>query len=238
VARPAEPLRVTHIVLDVDGTLVDWDRAHGAALDATSARVTAVSGVRTSPEMLQAARNAVAAEPAMRGAMLRAIRDESLRRVLAERGVANPAAVADVCALHYATRDANLRPFDEVADALRDLDERGFTLIAASNGNAALERLPIAARFAHLHFAEAVGVSKPDPGFFAAALEITGGTPEQAVSVGDRLENDYLPARELGMHAVLVDRAGAVDDPDVRRIRSLAELVDIVAPAEGTSRSS
>lgn len=222
-------VRVSHIVLDVDGTLVDFDASLRAALEAGASRISAIAGAPVDPERLQAVRGAVAAEPALRGATLRAIRDESFRRVLAERGIRDAARVADVTAAYYAARDAALRPFPEVEAALDNLAARGFTLVAASNGNAALDRLPIFRRFAHLHFAEAVGVAKPDPRFFVSALERSGGRPETAVSVGDRLENDYAPARALGMHAVLVDRAGAVSDPGVLRIRTLAELPGLVA---------
>ncbi len=150
--------------------------------------------------------------------------------MLRSAGVSSDAAAADLSLLHYETRDAALRAFADVEDALLRLEARGFTLIAASNGNAALDRLPIVARFAHRHFAEVAGMSKPDPRFFALALEATGGQPETAVSVGDRLENDYLPARSLGMHAVLVDRAGTAEARGVLRIASLAELPGMLEP--------
>jgi putative hydrolase of the HAD superfamily len=182
------------------------------------------------PQALTSAREAVRHEVGGEdaGRTLRAIRDESFRRVLRLHGVANDADAASLSALYYDVRDAALRPFADVEAALGDLDARGFTLVAASNGNAALDRLPIFERFAHLHFAEAAGVAKPDPRFFASALAMSGGRAEVAVSVGDRLENDYHPARAIGMHAVLVDRAGAALGDGVISIASLAELPSLV----------
>jgi HAD superfamily hydrolase (TIGR01509 family) len=225
-------LRVSHIVLDVDGTLVDFDASLRIALDSVARRATEIAGAPITRAQLLAMREAVRAEVAAEGAerTLRELRDESFRRVLRVSGVPDDARAAELSALYYESRDASLRPFPEVEAALDDLAARGFTLVAASNGNAALERLAIFRRFAHLHFAEAVGLSKPDPRFFATALERSGGRPEAAVSVGDRLENDYAPARAIGMHAVLVDRSGDVSDVDVVRIESLAELPGLVEP--------
>jgi FMN phosphatase YigB (HAD superfamily) len=48
--------------------------------------------------------------------------------------------------------------------------------------------------------------------------------------VGDRLDNDYEPARGVGMHAVLVDREARASDLDVFRIESLAELRGFIEP--------
>jgi FMN phosphatase YigB (HAD superfamily) len=107
----------------------------------------------------------------------------------------------------------------------------GFTLIAASNGNSSFAQLPIASHFAHLHFAEDIGASKPDPKFFSSLLERAGGRPELAVSIGDRMENDYHPARSIGMQSVLVDRMGAVEDRNVLRIGSLLHLLHLLEPA-------
>ena len=47
-----------------------------------------------------------------------------------------------------------------------------------------------------------VGVSKPDPGIFEIALKEAGCTPQEAVMVGDRPDNDIFPAKSLGMRTV------------------------------------
>lgn len=46
------------------------------------------------------------------------------------------------------------------------------------------------------------GVAKPDPEIFHRALYRAGCKPEEAVMVGDRLDNDILPAKQLGMKTV------------------------------------
>ena len=47
-----------------------------------------------------------------------------------------------------------------------------------------------------------VGIRKPNPGIFQLGIEALGMPPEEIVVVGDSLENDILPARELGCRAV------------------------------------
>ena len=56
-------------------------------------------------------------------------------------------------------------------------------------------------------FSGIVGFEKPDPRIFEIALHKAGEVaPDQALHIGDSLRKDYLPARSLGMHALLLDR--------------------------------
>ena len=50
------------------------------------------------------------------------------------------------------------------------------------------------------------GKTKPHPTIFTAVLEQLGVPPEEAVMVGDSIEDDLEGARSLGMRALLVDR--------------------------------
>lgn len=51
-----------------------------------------------------------------------------------------------------------------------------------------------------------LGVAKPDERFFSRALEELGTTPDAAIYVGDRLDNDIEGARRLGLTTVWVRR--------------------------------
>ena len=54
---------------------------------------------------------------------------------------------------------------------------------------------------------EQMGVAKPDRAFFARALELMGSPPASEVAyVGDRVDNDVLPAAAAGMRAVWIRR--------------------------------
>jgi FMN phosphatase YigB (HAD superfamily) len=66
-----------------------------------------------------------------------------------------------------------------------------------------LKREGIADLFAYLGLSETTGLRKPDPCAFTAAAEALGVAPAQCIMVGDRIDNDIVPAKSLGMAAVL-----------------------------------
>ena len=51
-----------------------------------------------------------------------------------------------------------------------------------------------------------LGVRKPDPRFFQRVVELAGCAPEEVAYVGDRVDNDVLPAAAAGLVAVHVRR--------------------------------
>ena len=55
-----------------------------------------------------------------------------------------------------------------------------------------------------------MGVSKPDKAIFLRALAMAGCRPENAVMVGDRLDNDIRPAKDLGMTTVRMRKGLAI----------------------------
>ena len=50
------------------------------------------------------------------------------------------------------------------------------------------------------------GVEKPSPEFFARVVEASGVAPHEVAYVGDRLDNDVLPARAAGLVAIQIRR--------------------------------
>lgn len=54
-------------------------------------------------------------------------------------------------------------------------------------------------------FSFELGTIKPDLAFFEKMLEITACKPEEAIMVWDKLDDDVLPPRELGMNAILFE---------------------------------
>ena len=78
------------------------------------------------------------------------------------------------------------------------------------------------------------GCAKPDPKIFIAALDKAGCEAAEAVMVGDRLDNDIIPAKKLGMKTVWVRQGYAVyqsiDDESKRPdhiVDSIDELPDL-----------
>ena len=78
-------------------------------------------------------------------------------------------------------------------------------------------------------FSGLVGVEKPDPRIYEIALEKAGNiAPEEALHIGDSMRKDYIPARTVGMHALLLDRFKTPDAESWRQSGALV-LPDIMA---------
>lgn len=215
-------LRVSHVFLDVDGTLVDLRAAFRAGNEAAAARLTEIVGRLITPSYLANVRDSITVEPAFRGRPAATHRAEAMRRILAT--AAREDATDEVVAAYVAARNAALGAYDDVTEPLAELHARGFILVAATNGDVDLTPLPFARLIHHTYLAVDAGVAKPDPHFFLGAMEKVGARPETSVMVGDRIDNDVGPATSVGMAGILLDRRGEVSDPSVHAIRSLREL--------------
>jgi putative hydrolase of the HAD superfamily len=71
------------------------------------------------------------------------------------------------------------------------------------------------------------GKTKPHETIFRRMLELLAVEPDEAVMIGDTLEDDVKGARAVGMRAVLVDREGRY--PGEERIAGLAGLLQLLA---------
>jgi HAD superfamily hydrolase (TIGR01549 family) len=110
---------------------------------------------------------------------------------------------------------------DLYPDALRAMEalrEAGYRIAVVGNQPAIrtdqLRAIGIEAEL--IAMSESLGVAKPDPAFFANVLELLGGPePGSVAYVGDRVDNDVLPAAAAGMRAVWIRRGpwGVIVDP-------------------------
>jgi HAD superfamily hydrolase (TIGR01549 family) len=98
--------------------------------------------------------------------------------------------------------------YPDAIPCLSALKSRGFKVLIAGNqpieAEAALARLQVPADV--IASSAGWGVSKPDPAFFERVIEAAGERAESIAYVGDRMDNDVLPARAAGMVAVLLRR--------------------------------
>lgn len=149
----------------------------------------------------------------------------------------DPALDFDTAARERGTAEAgfDLRClYPDAAPCLRALRERGYRLGVAANQPAlvapVLERAGLPIEWLLLSGVE--GVEKPDPAFFGRMCERTGLPAAAIAYVGDRVDNDVLPALAAGMVAVHVRRGpwGVIQAgwPGAERasvrVASLAEL--------------
>jgi FMN phosphatase YigB (HAD superfamily) len=106
---------------------------------------------------------------------------------------------------------SRLEPADLYPDALpclRRLREHGYRVAIAGNQTqaaiAALRRIGVEADV--LGSSEAWGLEKPAPEFFARLVAEAGVVASDIAYVGDRVDNDVVPARQAGMVAVFLHR--------------------------------
>ena len=120
--------------------------------------------------------------------------------------------------------------FPDVQPALEALSAR-YDVIALSNGNADVGRLPIGPLFKGQVNAASAGVKKPDSRIFQAGCEQLGMDPEAVLHVGDHPIEDVLGAKDAGLSAVWVNRTAApwthTQKPDAE-VQNMAELVTLL----------
>jgi len=128
---------------------------------------------------------------------------------------------------------AAYRLFDDVRPALDELAGRGLTLGLVSNFEPWLDEVlalqGIHGRFAAVAVSGKLGVAKPDPRIFKAALDEAGADPGATVHVGDQPVNDVAGAMAAGITPVLIDRFGRHPDAGgAHRVEDLGGLLELV----------
>jgi putative hydrolase of the HAD superfamily len=214
------------VLLDALGTLVELERPWPHLVDELAAR-----GVVVGEDVARAAMLAEMAyyrahhDEAVDWATLKDLRRRCAGVVQEQLQTALP--LDDVLdALLGAIR---FRAYPEVPGVLARLRAGGARLAVVSNWDISLhdvlERTGLRPLVDAVVISAELGVAKPDPAIFRAALDRLGAGPEGALHVGDSLEHDVAGARAAGLEAVLVARNGAAAPEGVRVVRSLAELV-------------
>jgi len=136
------------------------------------------------------------------GIVLEADRRESLEAFLARRLVC--------------------KPYDDVESVISLPQDKAILTLS---GKFMISSVPELRQFT-VFSPEIAGARKPDLKAFLAVLSKMKVDPEEAVMVGDSLENDILPALAIGIKSVLIDRENKIqaDDPAIIKISSLKEL--------------
>ena len=138
------------------------------------------------------------------------------------------------------------QPEDLYPDALTSIEglrAAGYRLAIVANQPAARseELRALGASADVIAMSEEMGVAKPELAFFSRALELMGGpAPADVAYVGDRVDNDVLPAMAAGLRSVWLRRGpwGIIQRlPEGERpalvVDSLDELVGRIGEAWG-----
>ncbi|MEM8563303.1 MAG: HAD-IA family hydrolase [Pseudomonadota bacterium] len=117
--------------------------------------------------------------------------------------------------------------YAEALGVLEELAEK-YTLGALTNGNADVYKTDAGDYFDFAYLAEDIGLGKPHPDMFHAALARTGAAAAEVIHVGDDPEHDIKGARKVGMHTIWINTKEKPwpdsESPATKAVTGLAQL--------------
>jgi 2-haloacid dehalogenase len=204
---------------DCYGTLVDWNAGIGAQLERL------LGGDRAG---LLARYHELEPQVQARDAALpyRQVMARVLEEMAEERGVELDESERDALALSL----PGWPVFPEAPAALREMRERGWKLAILSNSDrdlieASIERIGVPFELAVV--ASEIGSYKPAHRHFEEFFARTGADRAGHVHVAQSHFHDVVPANELGLRSIWINRLGETGEPPpTRELRDLNGLAD------------
>jgi HAD superfamily hydrolase (TIGR01549 family) len=117
-------------------------------------------------------------------------------------------------------------------DTLVELRARGYTLGLITNREDVqhfyelLDQMELRSHFDVTLASGEVGIHKPEPGIFVAALEQAGTTAEESLYVGDNYWADVVGAQRAGVTPVLFDPYRLFPEADCLILDRIADLLE------------
>jgi 2-haloacid dehalogenase len=212
---------------DCYGTLVDWNEGIGSELGR-------LFGADRSQRLLaryhQVEPELQAADPAT---PYREVMARTLERLAGEAGADLPAEERDALGRSL----PGWPVFDEVPEALREARDRGWSLVALSNSDRDLIDASLAAigvPFEGAIAAGELGSYKPAHGHWEAFLRSFDVGPAHHVHVAQSHFHDIVPATELSIPTIWINRLGERREPAPTRelpdLRGLADALEELVP--------
>ncbi|TFG20059.1 MAG: TIGR02253 family HAD-type hydrolase [Promethearchaeota archaeon] len=117
---------------------------------------------------------------------------------------------------YHEVKVKNIKPFEDVLGCLVTLKKIGYPMILISDGRPIkqyekLHRLKIEQFFTDIFISEEIGLQKPNPEYFKYCLNEMDVLPSEFMYVGDRMDHDIKPAKDIGINTVLIHRKGKYD---------------------------
>ena len=203
--------RLKAVLFDIDDTLFSTsDFARRARANAVRAMVAA--GLDAPEEVVQRELDEVLAEFSSNyehhfERLIQRLPAEATKRV-------NPALiVAAGVAAYHDTKFRELAPYPDVLPLLAGLARAGLRVGIVTHGLTVkqaekLVRLGIVPYLdpKAIFISDQIGISKPNPKLYAAALRDLGLVPDEVMYVGDNPEHDIVPPKSIGMVTVWARR--------------------------------
>lgn len=158
------------------------------------------------------------------------LRARAFARTLARYNLRDDALVTEMGRTYERLRFAPVTPFADARRVLEDLAQK-YTLCTISNGEQNMAELGLADLFSFLITATDIGVQKPDPRIFQAAMDRVGCAPGEMAHVGDSLRSDVAGAKAAGAWSIWFNPEGRANHraiaPD-REVHSLMDLPEVL----------
>ena len=229
-----DPSQIRAVTLDLDDTLWPvWPtirRAEEVLLLWLKEHAAQTAQVFSSPEALRAIRVQVEQERPDLRHDLSGLRKASIAQALRQSGDDENLAIP-AFEIFFAERQ-RVQLFDDALHALEFLAAR-WPVVAVTNGNADVRQMGLGHFFQDSFNVQRTGFAKPDVRIFDCAAQALQVPLSAILHVGDDAKLDVVAARDAGMHAVWLNRAGldwAVEDQHPpTTVASLLELCDLLA---------
>lgn len=154
---------------------------------------------------------------------------------LAKQGYAHPLKHLGLPLTPWHSEDETVYP--QAAKCLAELHKKYKIGIIANQSLGTADRMKKFGLFPYLDLIVASaeeGIAKPDLRIFELALERANCLPQNAVMIGDRLDNDIIPAKRVGLNTIWIRQGFAglasplteEETPDYC-VNNLIELIDL-----------
>ena len=212
---------------DCYGTLIDWNAGISAVLER-------LWGVEQAPKLLERYHELEPEIQAERYRSYAEVMTLTLEALAREVGYGIPEGESGILAQSL----PEWPPFEEVPESLAELRRRGWKLAILSNSDreligASMKRLGVPFDVAIV--AEDVHSYKPAHAHWERFYELTTADREHHVHVAQSHFHDIVPANELGLTSVWVNRLGESGDPEptseIRDLTPLPDTLDELVPA-------
>ncbi len=146
-----------------------------------------------------------------------------------------PGTLSDITEVYWKSTYSNLSLFPGVMEAMKKIKKSGILIGLATNLVAdvqikKLERLGVEDYIDFVVTSQEAGKEKPHPAVFLLALKKAGCLPEEAVMLGDSLEQDVEGAKHLGMTAVHLSDKSSKGKADFT-IKKFDEILGVLEKA-------
>lgn len=211
---------VQPVITAADKALRAWLVQHAARLETLT------------PERLQQLRSEVVQQRPELDRRVSELRYQVLLRALLQSGYAQREAqeIAEQAFQVFLAARQNVELFTGVLPTLEHLRSR-YMLAALSNGNADVRRVGLGAYFSFALNADMLGVAKPEPQVFLAALARAQVSPAHSIHVGDHPQDDIFGAQQVGMRTIWFNPEQKIwtgeREPDAQ-VSRIAQLPDVI----------